>query len=484
MPVTYARRLGLFDGTMVVVGGIIGAGIFLNPAIVAQRAPSSTLILASWGIGGAIALAGAFIFAELGARRPEAGGGYVYLRDVFGPLPAFLYGWTLLLVINTGGIAAVAITFARYATELVHLPLGAVRPLAVGAIFLLSAVNYVGVRPGATTQNVMTLLKLVALTALIIGGLLALRATPVARAPAGHVVSDVANGATGLVAIIGAALIPILFSYGGWQHANHIAGEIARPRRNLPRALIIGVAIVVVVYLLANVAYLAALGPAGLAASLAPAADTLRVVMGETGARLIAAGIVISTFGITNLFIMAGPRVYQTMADDGAFFRSAARLHPRFRTPHRALVFQAVWAALLTLSGTYAQLLDYVVFGDWIFFGLVGLTLFGYRRGWGRAAAVVPAGTGAAKRPVDTNTAGATAAPGDVDTQTSLYLMPGYPLVPALFVLAAAFVVASSVASNPRNAAIGALLIGAGVPAFVYWRRRAAAPAASSDVDA
>ena len=432
---TYARRLGLFDGTMLVMGGIIGAGIFLNPAIVAQRVGSAGLTVGVWVLGGVIALAGAFCFAELGANRPKVGGGYVYLRDAFGPLPAFLYGWTLLLVIATGAIAAVAVTFARYFAALTGLPDGWITPTAVAAILLLSGINYVGVRAGSLTQNVFTVLKLVALGTLILVGLLASggNAAPAAR------VTPVADPSTvtGFAAVVGVALLPVLFSYGGWQQTNYVAEEIVDPERTLPRALVLGVLGVVVVYVLANVAYVKVLGVPGLAASQAPAADLMRAVAGPGGASFISAGIAASTFGFLNLVILVTPRVYQAMASDGVFFERVANLHPRFRTPTAAIGFQAGWAIVLTLSGTYGQLLDYVVFGDWIFFGLAGATLFVFR---GRDAEI-------------------------------RFRAPGYPWVPGLFVVAAMFVVVSSVVSNPGNALIGSAMIGLGVPVYLAWRR-------------
>lgn len=433
---TYQRRLSLFDGTMVVIGGIVGAGIFLNPAIVAERTGTAGLTLLAWGVGGSIALIGAMCFGELGARRPLAGGSYIYLRDVFGPLPAFLYGWTYLLVVNTGGIAAVGVTFSGYACSLVELPEAAIKPVAVAAIALLSGINYVGVRPGSITVNIFTILRLLALAALIVAGLMAV-------GPDSPSVGYRSGPPPNVFATLGVALIPVLFAYGGWQHANHIAAEIQCPRRNLPRALLLGVATVVAFYLLANVAYLNTLGVRGLASSTAPAADTMKTVLGASGGALIAAGIACSTFGFLGLAILAGPRIYQAMADDGAFFTWAAKLHPRHRTPTGAIVFQAVWAILLTFSGTYSQLLDYVVFGDWIFFGLTVATIFFYRRG-------------RTDRP-------GTPGPARV---------AGYPLTPALFVLASAYVVASSVVSNPYNGLLGTGLIAAGIPAFFYWKRR------------
>jgi len=440
---TYARRLGLFSGTMAVIGGIIGSGIFLNPRYVALRVHTPFLTLGVWVLGGAIALAGAFCFGELGNRSPRAGGGYVYLRDAYGGLPAFLYGWMILLVIGTGAIAAVAVTFATYLASLLGLPEAWTQPVAVAAIVLLSTINYVGVKPGAVTQNVFTLLKLVALAGLIAVGLLITGHPSPAAAPT-QAPSNVILG-------VGAALVPVLFAYGGWQQTNFIAEEMVDAERNLPRALVIGVTVVVVVYLLANVTYLRTLGPVGLAASNAPAADAMRNVVGAAGATAIAAGIAISSFGFLNLVILVSPRVYQTMSADGAFFPALARLHPHFRTPGAAILFQGAWAILLTLTGSYGQLLDYVVFGDWIFFGLVVSTLFVYRR---RDRLRAPAGT---------------------DSQSAAgYRAWGYPVTPALFVLAAVYVVASSVASNPGNAAIGAFLLLMGIPVYLFWKARTA----------
>ena len=441
---TYARRLGLFSGTMAVIGGIIGSGIFLNPRYVALRVHTPFLTLGVWVLGGAIALAGAFCFGELGNRSPRAGGGYVYLRDAYGGLPAFLYGWMILLVIGTGAIAAVAVTFATYLASLLGLPEAWTQPLAVAAIVLLSTINYVGVKPGAITQNVFTLLKLAALTGLIAAGLLITGhpASPAAAAP---------QAPANLVLAVWAALVPVLFAYGGWQQTNFIAEEMVDAERNLPSALVIGVTIVVAVYLLANLTYLRTLGPAGLAASNAPAADAMRSVLGSGGATVIAAGIAVSSFGFLNLVILVSPRVYRTMSADGAFFPALARLHPTFRTPGAAILFQGIWAILLTLTGSYGQLLDYVVFGDWIFFGLVVSTLFVYRR---RDRMRAPTGADGA------------AATG--------YRAWGYPVTPALFVLAAVYVVASSVASNPGNAAIGAFLLVLGIPVYLFWKARTA----------
>ena len=446
---TYARRLGLFSATMAVIGGIIGSGVFLGPQIVAARVGSAGLTLVTWVVGGVIALAGAFCFGELGARRPRAGGGYVYLRDAFGPLAAFLYGWALLLVIATGATAAVAVTFATYTVALVGLPLRATLPLAISAIVLLSAVNYFGVKPAALTQNVFTILKLAAVAALIAAGLLL---TPTSTDLYRSLPSSTVHS-------LGAALVPVLFAYGGWQQTNFIAEEIIEPERNLPRALVAGVAGVVAVYLLANLAYLRVLGAAGLAHSSAPAAGVMARVLGPTGQRLISAGIAVSTFGFLNLVILVTPRVFQAMAADGVFFAGLARLHPRYRTPAGAIAFMGAWSIVLALSGTYAQLLDYVVFGDWIFFGLTVASLFIYRARDG----LTP------WPPLHAGERGLTPWPPLHDVERgkegeTQFRVPGYPWTPALFVLAAVYVVLSSIVANPRNALIGSGLLALGVP--------------------
>jgi APA family basic amino acid/polyamine antiporter len=418
---------------MLVVGGIIGSGIFLNPAIVAQRVGSARLIMLTWVLGAVIALLGAFIFAELGARRPAAGGGYVYLREAFGPLPAFLYGWALLLAIATGAAAAVAVTFASYAAPLLGVGPAWEPWLAALAIALLSAVNAAGVRQGTVTQNVFTVLKLLAIAALVVSALVA---PPLAVADA-----PVAISSTPLAVAIGTALVPVLFSYGGWQQANFVAEEMVDAERNLPRALGIGVLVVALVYVAVNLTYLRALGVPALAASRAPAADVMGAYFGTAGRRLIAAGIAVSTFGFLNLVILVTPRVYQAMARDGLFFARFAELHPRTRTPVAAIVVQGVWAIALLLSGSYGQLLDYVTFADWIFFGVTAATLFVYRRRGG------PEGP--------------------------RYRAPFYPVSVVLFCAACLYVVAGAVASNPWNAARGTLLLIAGVPVFLFWSRRA-----------
>jgi APA family basic amino acid/polyamine antiporter len=440
---------------MAVVGGIIGSGIFVGPAVVAERVGTAGLTILAWVLGGVIALAGALCFAELGARRPAAGGSYVYLRDAFGPLPAFLYGWMLLFAISTGATAAVAVTFARYVLPLMGLPEEGEVPVAALAIVLLSVVNYIGVRQAAITQNVFTMLKLVALAVVIVVGL-------TADFP-GNVSGDdpPTRGPGGTVIVLGAALVPVLFAYGGWQQTNFIAEEILEPERRLPRALLIGTAIVTAVYVLANVSYLRALAPPGLANSQAPAAEMMFHAAGGLGLKFVSVAIAVSTFGFLNLVILVTPRVYQAMAKDRLFFDRLAKLHPRYRTPAGAIVLQGVWAIALTLTGTYSDLLDYVVFADWIFFGLTAATLFVYRRG------PHPLTPSPLRGPDPL-----TPAPLRGEGQSSgRFRTPGYPWVPGFFVVAAVYVVVSSVVANPKNAAMGIVLLGTGIVVYAAWRR-------------
>jgi APA family basic amino acid/polyamine antiporter len=437
-----ARRLGLFDATMIVMGGIIGSGIFMNPYVVARQVRTPFLILAVWVAGGLAALAGAFIYAELAARRPEVGGQYAYLRESYHPLVAFVYGWGLLLVTQTGGMAAVAVTFARYFLELTAAPLadGAVAALALAG---LTAVNCLGVRAGGTVQNVLMVLKLLALAALIGCGFLLADKAPAAGATAAGGLLDRAPSLD-LVTAVGAAMVPVLFAYGGWQTACFVAGEVREPRRTLPRALLLGVCGVVALYLAVNVVCLSVLGTAGLAATVTPASDVMERALGEPGARLIAAGIAVSTLGFLSQSMLTAPRVYYAMAEDGLFFRRVGWLHPRWRVPVAAIALQGAWAIAIALSGRYEQILSYVVAVDWIFFGLAATCVFVLRRRDRR-------GSGAAS-------------PG--------YAVPGHPVTTLLFIAASWAIVANTAYKYPGESAIGLGILLAALPVYALWRWR------------
>lgn len=422
----YLRRLGLFDATMVVIGGIIGAGIFVNPASVAKRTDGNLEIIAVWSVGGLLALAGALAYAELGARRPQAGGGYLYLREAYGPLIAFVYGWIMLLVNYTGSIATVATTFARYFCPMLGLEQSAVPVGAAVAIIVLAVINLFGIRAGSLVQNVFTTLKIAAIIALVVAGLAFAGVAPGPTVPPPAVASN-----------FGSALLPALFAYSGWFYINNIAAEIRQPQRNIPRALTFGMLGCAACYILANVAYLKVLGHDGLAASTAPAADVMERAFGPIGAKAIAAGIAFSTFGFCNISILSSARMFQVMGADGMFFRATARLHPRWHTPDVALFAVAVWAAILALSGTFDQLLNYSTIGDWIGSAMVVAALFWYRRN---------------------------------DTQPAFFLTPGHPWVSLAYVAAVLFIVVSTALAQPRDTLIGLGIIVAGVPVYYAWR--------------
>jgi len=432
------RRLGLFDATMLVMGGIIGAGIFVNPAEVARSVHTPALIVGAWIVGGAIALAGALVYAELAVRRPEVGGQYAYLRDAYGPTTAFLYGWSLLLVIQSGGMAAVAITFARYFLELSHWPLaeGAVAALALG---LLTLVNCLGVRAGSNVQSILMLLKILAIAALVLCGWWFAPAHP-EQAPA---VALDPSLSPGLLAAFGAAMTPVMFAYGGWQTSSFVAGEMRDPKRDLARGLLLGVAGVIILYTAVAFVCVHALGPEGLAESKTPATAVMRLALGDKGATLIALGIAISTLGFLSQGMLTTPRVYFAMAEDRLFFPAVAKVSARTRVPVVAIALQGAAATLIALSGSYGQILNYVVSVDFIWFGLTGAALFVFRR---RAPAE---GEG--------------------------FRVAGHPFTTGLFVAACWLVVFATVYSHPANSAVGFLILLAGIPACFYWLRRRAA---------
>lgn len=436
-----ARRLGLFDATMIVMGGIVGSGIFMNPYVVARQVHTPFLILATWVAGGLIALAGAFIYAELAERRPQVGGQYAYIREAYHPLIAFVYAWGLLLVTQTGGMAAVAVTFARYFLELTRAPLAdwAVAAVALGG---LTVINCLGVRAGSAVQSVLMVLKILALITLITCGLLlADGAVPgEARTFAGRLLDRPVS--VDLFTAFGAAMVPVLFAYGGWQTASFVAGEIREPRKNLPRGLVLGVTGVLLLYLAVNYVCIRVLGTSGLAATVTPASDVMRSALGARGARLIAAGIAVSTLGFLSQSMLTAPRVYYAMAKDSLFLKSVGWLHPRTRVPVVAIVLQGVLAIVIALSGRYEQILSYVVSVDWIFFGLAASCVFVLRR----------------RDAKEKEQAGVA------------YGIPGHPVTTALFVTASALVVVNTVYKYPAQSAIGLGILLAGIPVYALWR--------------
>ena len=421
---------------MIVMGGIVGSGIFINPHVVAERVHTAPLILGVWLAGGVMAMLGAFIWAELATLLPGAGGQYLYLREAYHPSVAFLYGWVLLLVTQTGGMAAVAVTFARYFREITGVA-ASDGAIAAAALLGLTAINCLGVRAGSNVQSALMLTKTAAIAALVAAGLLL----------GGHYAPASVLAATphgsGLIASLGAAVIPVAFAYGGWQTSSFVAAEMRDPRRDLSRGLVLGVSGVVLLYLSVNFVCVRVLGPAGLAATPTPASTVMRAALGERGGQWIAFGIAVSTLGFLSQSILTAPRVYYAMACDGLFFERVGRLEPRTGVPATAIIVQGLAATAIALVGRYEQILNYVTSIDFISFGLTSAAIFVLRR-----RATVPAEGG--------------------------YRVPGHPFTTGAFVLAAAGIVMATFYSYPQNSVIGLGILAAGFPVYLYWSRRRA----------
>lgn len=428
-----ARRLGLFDAIMLVMGGTVGSGIFINPYVVAQRVHTSALVLGAWLLGGVIALIGAFIWAELSDRMPEVGGQYAYLRDVYHPLIAFLYGWVLLLVIQTGGMAAVTVTFSRYFLEITGFH-AADWQISVLTLLVLTAVNCLGVRAGGTVQSALMVIKIFAIGLLVMAGGFLFHGGHIEWRP----VIDQPVSA-GLLSSFGGAMVPVLFAYGGWQTACFVAGELKQPRRDLPRALVIGVIGVAILYTSVNFVCVRTLGVTALAETTTPASAVMRMAMGQKGAMLIALGIAVSTLGFLSQSVLTAPRVYFAMAEDKVFFRHLAWVHPKTRVPVVAITLQSIWTAVILMSGRYDQILNYVTAMDFIFFAATASCLFVLRR----------------KESINT--------PG--------FRIPGHPWTTGFFCLASASVVANTIYRYPANTLIGVAILATGVPVYYIWKR-------------
>jgi APA family basic amino acid/polyamine antiporter len=422
---------------MIVMGGIIGAGIFVNPSVVARQVHTPMLVLGAWLIGGVIALIGAFVYAELAVLQPRVGGQYAYLRDAYHPIVAFLYGWTLLLVVQTGGMAGAAIIFGRYFRELsgVAIPEQIIAAVTLG---ILTLINCLGIRSGSNVQSALMLLKLAAIGLLVGVGL-----SLAGPAAADSTVSLAAPGDGGALTGLAAAMVPVLFAYGGWQTATFVSGEMRNPRRDLPRGLFLGVIGVIILYLLVTYVCLRVLGIAGLANTTTPASEVMRQALGARGAKIIACGIAISTVGFLSQSILTAPRVYYAMARDGVFFKAVGRLHPRTRVPVVAIVLQGTWAAAVAMTGRYEQILNYVVTIDVLFFGLTGASLLVFRARARRA--------------------------GTEQAQGDLIRVPWHPLTTGLFVLACWGVAISTLVRFPQNAGIGVVILGLGALVYGFW---------------
>ena len=431
-PAQLTRTLSLRDLIFIVVGTVIGSGIFLTPGAVVRSAGSGGMALVVWTVGGILSLLGALTFAELGAAKPESGGLYVYLRDAFGPALAFLYGWTMFLVIGSGSLATLGAAFPRYVGVFVPLSPVAERAISVLMIVAVTMLNIRGTRRSADVQGVATAIKvtvIVALAALLL----------ITASRAGHT-GTWWPGEFSLSTLTGAitGMIGVLWAYEGWQYVTFSAGETLNPQKTFARGIVLGTIALIGIYVFANVGYFAALGIDGVANSRTVASDAASAALGPWAAKVLAAVILVSIFSASNGMALTLPRLFFAMARDRLFFARLAEVHPRFGTPAASILSTAIWASVLVVSGSFEQLLTYVVFMSWLWFALAALAIFAYRKREPNAV-----------RPFRT---------------------PGYPITPILFVLAALVIVVNTVFAQPTQSLIGLGLALLGVPAYLWWR--------------
>jgi len=432
-PTDLRRSLGFTDLFLITMGTVIGSGIYVVPSVVLrQTAGQTSLAMLVWAIAGVLSLLGALTYAELGAMKPEAGGLYAYLRDAFGPVPAFMYGWASFVVIASGSIAALAVAFANYLKPL--LPFDVPGPLiSILTIAVVAIINVRGTRGSSSVQNWTTGAK--------VGALLILSLLLIARGqgstnPA-ETITELPNAS--LAAGIGAAMIGVLWAYEGWQYVTFSAGEARDPQRTFPRAISLATLALIVLYLLANLGYVRALGPVGAANSQRVAADAIQTVVGPVASAIVSGLILVSIFSALNGLVLTTPRMFFAMARDGLFFQRLAVVHPKFGTPALAIIVLTAWGAVLAASGTFEQLLTYAVFSGWIFYGLGALAVFAFRRAEPNV-----------ERP---------------------FRVPGYPVTPLLFVAASAALVVNTITTQPGRASVGLAFVALGAPVFFIWRR-------------
>ena len=428
------RVLSLLDATMINTGGIIGSGIFMVPATVAMLTGSSSLFFMVWIAGGIVSLFGALSVAELGAAMPRAGGQYVYLSEAYGPVWGYLYGWSAVAVINTASIAAVGVAFSEYLRFFFPITDISIKGIAVATIVLLTIINILDVKSGARFQNLFTISKLGAIFVIIILGLVMEGGSNQNLSP---FFSD--QSFTELVGPLGLAMVSVLWTFDGWIFITYVAGEVKNPGRNIPLSLIFCMLIVVSIYLLLNYVLIYTLGFTGMNGSDLVVSDAAFVFLGNKGAAIVTLIILISLIGANNGFVLTSARINYAMAKDKLFFHQASQIHSKFKSPANALIIQCVWACLLTFTGTFNQLITYIIFASWIFYGM-------------SAGAVIILRN---KKP-------------DMERP---YKTPVYPWIPIIFILFAIFLTINTIMEAPRDAAIGAGIILAGLPMYYYWKK-------------
>ena len=414
------------------VGTIIGSSIFVQASEIANLVPHPTAILLAWAAAGILTLIGALVCAELASAYPRSGGVYVYLKEIYSPTLGFLWGWAMIWTMHSGILAAIATVFARYAGNFLPLNDVTTRAVAVAAILVLSAINYVGVKFGSRVQSAFTLIKVLAVAAIIMVGLIADRAATADGGGSGLV--EPVIPATNFFLAVGAAL----FAFGGWHMVTYTAEETVNPTRTIPRSLMIGIAVVTLSYIGLNLVYTMNLPMESVMTSTTIAADTFQVLIGPQAARAISALVMFSAFGALNGIVMMGPRVYYQMGQDGLFFRWASHLEPAFKTPDRAIILQAIVASVLVATGSYRALFTRVIYTEWIFFALLALGVVLMRRRPGYAPA---------------------------------WRMPLVPAAPMLFVIVSLLIVLNQIRADWQNAAIGLAIVATGIPAYYLWRK-------------
>jgi APA family basic amino acid/polyamine antiporter len=428
------KGITLFGLTMIAVGACIGSGIFLTPSDIAANLPSGKLILLVWVVGGIIAITGALTFSELGALFPKAGGVYVFIKEAFGPLPGFLFGWITLTVVNSGAIAALSVAFARYFTFLIPSLDNAESTIAIIAIALLTFINVIGVKFGEIFSSTFTILKLIGILIIVL----------VALTYATYDTSEIINSSNiasdkSMITGFGLALIGVIWSFGGWVHATYLAGETKNAKKVVPLAMLFGALIVTVMYLVTNYAYLALMTPAEMAASNAIAAESMQKVF-PFGAVLVAILIAASTFGTIGIYTLTAPRVYFAMAKDKLFFPKLAEIHPKYQTPLFAILLQSIWSILLVLFwGTFENLITYVIFIDWVFITLAATTIFVFR-----------------KR----------------QNLKSPFRTPGYPVIPLIFIAISVWFIITTLVGRPIQAVGGIIILLIGLPIYFMFKRK------------
>ncbi len=433
-PQKLERVLTLMDATMINAGGIIGSGIFMVPATVALLTGSTSLIFAVWILGGVVSLFGALSVAELGAAIPKAGGQYVYLNEAYGPVWGYLYGWSAIAVINTASIAAVGVAFSEYLGYFFPVSVWGIKGIAVGSILLLTVLNIVDVKSGARAQNIFTFLKIGAIMAIILLGIIMEGGTGENLQP---VFSD--SSFSGLIGPVGLAMVAVLWTFDGWIFVTYVAGEVKNPGRNIPLSLIFCMAIVTSVYLLINFVFTYTLGIDAMGTASLVASDSASVFLGEKGAALVTIIILVSLMGANNGFVLTSARINYAMAKDKLFFSQAGNVHPKFKSPANALMIQCVWACILTFTGTFNQLITYIIFASWIFYGMSAGAVIILRK----------------KKP----------------EMERPYKTPFYPWIPLIFILFSVFLTINTILEAPRDAGIGAGIILLGLPLYYYWKK-------------